>query len=103
MDWCKKLDAAIVALERRPYTIRYYQETDLCILSLTTYDKDDIRYGTWCPLKMMLTFWLSQIRNETVQAVPEDGESLWKNGLRYFQGIGIIMPCGSSLHTRGLC
>ncbi|KAI4614255.1 uncharacterized protein J4E87_009653 [Alternaria ethzedia] len=56
--------------------VLYDQKTNLCTLSLTTYDTDDISTQTWYPLEAVLTFWLSQIRNETIQAAPEKGGKL---------------------------
>ncbi|KAI4669701.1 uncharacterized protein J4E88_009984 [Alternaria novae-zelandiae] len=52
------------------------QKTNLCTLSLTIYDTDDISTQRWYPLEAVLTFWLSQIRNETIQAAPEKGGRL---------------------------
>ena len=43
---------------------------------LTIYDTDDISTQRLYPLEAVLTFWLSQIRNETIQAAPEKGGRL---------------------------
>ncbi|KAI4950244.1 hypothetical protein J4E91_004900 [Alternaria rosae] len=56
--------------------VLYDQKTYLCILSLTIYDNDEISTRKWYPLETVLTFWLSQIRKETIQAAPDEGGKL---------------------------
>lgn len=53
---------------------------------MTIYDNDDIGNRTWYPLETALTFWLSQIREGTIQAVPEDGGKLREEWPGLFNG-----------------
>ncbi|CAN9232060.1 unnamed protein product [Alternaria alternata] len=59
---------------RIPY--RYDQKTNLCILALTLYDMDGMDERKWYPLETVLSFWLSQIRQGSIQATPERGGKL---------------------------
>ncbi|KAF7675694.1 hypothetical protein GT037_006413 [Alternaria burnsii] len=54
----------------------YDQKTTLCILALTLYDMDGMDERRWYPLETVLSFWLSQIRQGSVQATPEKGGKL---------------------------
>lgn len=55
---------------------RYDQKTNLCILALTLYDMDGMDERKWYPLETVLSFWLSQIRQGSIQATPERGGKL---------------------------
>ncbi|KAF2852010.1 hypothetical protein T440DRAFT_527543 [Plenodomus tracheiphilus IPT5] len=83
----------------------YDQETHLCIKSPTIWETDDmfLEWQVWHPLDVVLEFWLDQIHQGKIDAVPKDGG---KYGLEYERmhrfDPWVFVPYSDSLLERNL-